>query len=197
METKTNRELTEQLQSLETYTKTYLPKQLKDTDAKIPDTTSEDVGKFIAVDANGDLAAVEAVNSLPAVTTEQNGSYLRAQNGTWALKAPTTSGTLAVSIGDDDSVTITSHPSATNFKTGSSQYRERINDLSVTLHNVQYTIKVPLQVTQVYSTGDTPVYTNSIVTSPIIPLSDTIKGYFYFYVDAATPANSVYEFIKV
>lgn len=197
METKTNRELTEQLQSLETYTKTYLPKQIKDTDARIPDTTSDDAGKFIGVDSNGDLAAVEAVNSLPAVTAAEDGSYLRAQSGTWALKTPTTSGKLAVSIGDDDSVTITSHPSATNIKTGASQYRERFNDLAVTLHGVAYTLKVPLHVTRVFSTGNNPAYTNSIVTSPIIPLSDTIKGYFYFYIDPATPANSVYEFIKV
>lgn len=88
METKTNRELTEQLQSLETYTKTYLPKQIKDTDARIPDTTSEDAGKFIGVDANGDLAAVEAVSSLPAVTADDNGSFITVQSGTWKTAKP-------------------------------------------------------------------------------------------------------------
>ena len=92
METKTNRELTEQVLALETYTKVYLPKQLKDadakieeTDARIPDTTSEDVGKFIGVNSNGDLAVVEAVNSLPAVTTAENGRALTVVGGAWAV----------------------------------------------------------------------------------------------------------------
>lgn len=112
METKTNRELTEQLQSLETYAKTYLPKQIKDTGARIPDTTSDDAGKFIGVDSNGNLAAVDAVNSLPAVTTAENGRALTVVGGAWAV--PTIQErTLSIDITNPDAPVISSNVSHT------------------------------------------------------------------------------------
>lgn len=150
MEAKTNRELTEEMLALETYTKVYLPKQLKDadakieeTDARIPDTTSEDAGKFIGVDSNGDLAAVEAVSSLPAVTADDNGSFITVQSGTWKTAKPVAK---AITIAYDSdaykylaSTTLT----RTNIRTSYSSHKELI--LSGTITRADQVVNITLR----------------------------------------------------
>lgn len=68
------------LKSISEYNnKTFQPK------IEIEPTPTEEVSKFLAVNADGDIIAVEnnAGGNIPEVTTEDDGKILRVVNGKW------------------------------------------------------------------------------------------------------------------
>lgn len=203
METKTNRELTEQMLALETYTKVYLPKQLKDadakieeTDARIPETTSEDAGKFIGVDANGDLAAVEAVNSLPAVTSDADGRILTVINGAWAV--PTIQErTLTIDLTDPDAPVISSnisHTTAQNLWAGRYPYIIYNATLTVAEQSCSCNIRANRIVKITAPTTPDPTTEYVVTSDPFIIGADY---YYLIFYDKRRTATKEFKLVKI